>query len=537
VEDLVIPKQPERHVDRSKLFYPPAQPKPWVAPEYSSGDEIDQTEEEKNKHLVAVGKFGLPPAQIRAYQEAQKIKFPRHPPFPFPIPQKYHIFPKGTFTTKPVEMATKLLTLKNQYIEKRKLAKRRPPRNPDDPNDVPKITKIQRKFDLEMIEPSHRSPAQIEELAALAHITPLVTKEDEDEYAEDQKEWDKIFNKYKITHRSFDLDACRVETFEDAIEKQKQGWKVARLDFHQSEKWFEDHADEQYFVPEEVSIEKNYPKKGGPNYDLGDEDISEDAPGYKRPDSDDPEEANALHPSQRYFSLLTEPLPPKLTTKDYKQILQKLYGQPEQGNPNLLYIPGIKPIWRQEEFDLDKNGNMLPVNYNHHHLHNPYEFFEPDTSLAFDPPMNPVDDWDDYRRRFSYAMMTWEEELLATRNSIKCPTELHAFDAVMTSQLLPEFYTHFLSPDDSGKPYSDRHWLYEALNHPDPEQRYIPPAEDFDDVDDFFFYDISLGPKKLRLQTLTAFGIIFGFGGLLALDGLLFWNQYFYDLQYPVHEH
>lgn len=230
-----------------------------------------------------------------------------------------------------------------------------------------------------------------------------------------------------------------------------------------------------------------------------------------------------------------QPFSEDWSPQDYTKFLQKLWGQPENGNPEILYVPGVKLLWRQDRAPLDKNGNALPINYATHHLHDPYDYFSPDTSTVYDPPINPISDPDDAKRCDAYINFTMEEQIMNLRQTLQCPRELNAFDSVLVATLLPKFYAQFIGQNDFSKPYADRHWLYETLNHPDPQQRYIPQIAETGSWEDFFLYDISTGPRKLKWFTVGMFGIMLGFTALMALEGTMACQQYFYDLEHPFH--
>lgn len=200
---------------------------------------------------------------------------------------------------------------------------------------------------------------------------------------------------------------------------------------------------------------------------------------------------------------------------------------PFTGNPDIVYPPGFRPLWRQQTYKLDRFGKPLPVDYANHHLHDPYELFDEKTSMVYEPPPKPFDDLEDARRRYVYALATLEEETLNFRQTITDVHELNAFDHVMLPILCPSFYITYVSQDDPNVPYSDRHWFLEARNHPDPDKRYVVSADLHTSWYDMFFYDLRFGPKKLKWHVATAFSVMFGFAGLMTFEGIFAIQDYF----------
>jgi len=493
---------------------------------YDSGSEVDESEELHNKKLVKLGKWG------------QDIV----------IPTKESILRHS----RPESATQKLAKMDRRY----------------------KIKKINRRFEL-LSANMHRELTSDEkiELSTLLEMDDKITDDDIHEEALDLEQKKDAFELFKLSPSNF-------PGIDDSVIFQEEGPDTVRIEMKKSEEYYERHPEELEFpdltphlhhfkYPIEKKSNQPQRKKGDQSENENDQhahkikprkdddnnnnnednlesehDDSEiDTTSEEHTEDEVEEETQPIsqnpedhpHPSQRPYSLNSEPLPEPLTIEDYKKILQKFYGQPANGNPELLYLPGLKVLWREDRSPIDSNGNMLPINYSQHHLHDPYDYFYPDSSTVFDPPKNPVEDWEDYRRRFAHQMMTLEEDVMKIRQSISCAKELHAFDAIITSQFCANFYSSFLSQDDLARGYSDRHWIYEAINHPDDEQRFIPHPVDYDNWEDFFLYDITMGPKNLRWQTFGFFAMMFGFGGLMAAEGVMAINQYFYDLEHPLH--
>jgi len=178
---------------------------------------------------------------------------------------------------------------------------------------------------------------------------------------------------------------------------------------------------------------------------------------------------------------------------------------------------------------VDAQGRALPVDYDHHHIHDPYDFFYADTSKIFDE--HPILEAfaRDYPTLESRVHLKDEadnmlmEQLPEVRAKITDMRELEAFDNTLAFTLL--------QPET--EPLSKEEIIYnlerDGITHP----KHLDPFEN--SWKEFFTNDFKHGSAPEKMRTIAYHAVMWSSALYLAKLGVDAYNQYLYDLQYPLH--
>lgn len=180
----------------------------------------------------------------------------------------------------------------------------------------------------------------------------------------------------------------------------------------------------------------------------------------------------------------------------------------------------------------DAQGRVLPVDYETHELHDPYDYFFHDTSKMFDdhPHAN------EFAHRFPThdalvtARMTANDQMLEQipqiRAKITCPKEKEAFEQVLVASLQP---SEILSKEEVAYKLEQRGFnSIHAVTEPTEGS-----------WKEFLCNDLQPGrlPLRQKIETIAHYTAMISSVAFLTYLGYDACQQYFYDLEYPLNHH
>eukprot|EP00461_Guttulinopsis_vulgaris_P000089 UN00089 len=212
----------------------------------------------------------------------------------------------------------------------------------------------------------------------------------------------------------------------------------------------------------------------------------------------------------------------------------------------------MKQQKRQGHVAVDNLGRELPTNYEGHEFHNPYDVFIPGKSYPFDENvtyLQPRVEQTVQKELFGHQSL-FDKEGLPTKESIELiksdneniRRQLIEFGATIQDEKEKDYYFKTFTAegdvsveDEDVDTSADAETtkMLQKLGTTDVDAALAAT----DTVTNFFAYSFKYGSPQVKAQFIAAAATVFLSTAVLGYEGVAACDQYFYDLQHPLHGH